>query len=176
MQTQESSETFNRRGGFAQFSCRRARRRFGPTCVPTQQGQSMTGPSKRPARPIRAEEKWAVSKWPPVAAPKPSAVPVHPSLMRQFQSHVRGLLRLEQSPQILGLETETVSLSLCPFDVRDTSGVVPTVPRSANVVTRVPRPRDLVRTSRMHNVVLFPPLVRWLGPRHRTCHGEGMGG
>ena len=46
---------------------------------------------------------------------------------------------------------------MAPFDTGQT------VPRSAKLASEC-RIRDLVPTSRMQDVVLFPALARWLGP------------
>lgn len=70
-------------------------------------------------RPIRAEEKWAASKSPPGAAPRPERRAVHPSLsLRDSFSLVPGVL-----------ETQAVSqISDSPRDVHEILAPVPKVP------------------------------------------------
>ena len=133
-------------------------------------------PIERPARPIRAEEKWAVSKWPPVAAPKPSAVPVHPSLMRQFQFQSRlRITKTETVSQIPILAMETISQSQRATHMTPLA-LCQQCQRSAKPGARVPRVRDFAPTAPMQHVVLFPASQgRWGPPEPELPWGAGGG-
>ena len=82
-------------------------------------------------------------------------MPAHPSLMRQFRSHLGA--RETNSLKIPILATETISDF--PHDVHDTSCAAPAAPRGAifKLGTRVPRSRDFMPTSLMPHVVFLSP-------------------
>jgi hypothetical protein len=101
-----------------------------------------------PARPIRAEEKWAVSKWPPRGPLLSlSAVPVHLSLMRQFQFQFQSRLRITETgtvSQIHILTMETISQSQRATYVTPLA-LCHQYQRSAKPGARVPRSRKSVQ-------------------------------
>ena len=95
---------------------------------------------------------------------------IHPSatFLPQAQAFFREAIR----PQILSLASETI---FCLPLRSMTPGTVPIVPGRQAWHTRVPRARDLVPTSRMQRVVLFPASQGGWGPRRPSVEVGGEG-
>ena len=103
----------------------------------------------------------------------PSAPPVNPVSQDSFRLACGVAARLEQSHRdsrlIKRRQSRTFRATSLHLWHRANSA------KECQAGARVPRSRNSVPTSRIHNVVLFPPSQGGWGPPGWTCHGEGWG-